>query len=217
MSDEPHILLGPYILGGLDAEDRRRFEAHLEGCVQCRAEAADFAPLPALLSKADPADLESDPRPSDTDVSMLRKAVAARRAGRRRKRRILVGSVASAVVAAAAAVVIGVLAIPGGEQLPPGSGTFAMHPEAADVTGMVTLTPRPWGTAISLDLKKLPPDGVFTLRTMDDDGRMHPAASWSATSDGVGIVEGATSIPMPKLRKLNVVDADNRVLATMER
>lgn len=214
MSDEPHILLGAYVLGGLDADERRGFEAHLDGCAQCRAEAADFAPLPALLSKADPADLEPEPEVFGADVLMLRKALAARRAARRRNRRMLVSG---AVAAAAAAIVIGVIAIPGGQQSTPGSGTFAMHPVATDVTGVVTLTPRPWGTAISLDLQKLPTGGVFTLRTMDNDGSMHPAATWAATPDGVGIVEGATSIPMPKLRKLNVVDADNRVLATMER
>jgi hypothetical protein len=92
-----------------------------------------------------------------------------------------------------------------------------MQPAAVDVTGVVTLTPMPWGTAISLNLHKLPTAGVFTLRTMDDDGHMQPAANWAATTNGVGLVKGATSIPMPRLRKLNVVDADNRVLATLQR
>ncbi|TGD85491.1 hypothetical protein BayCH28_20910 [Mycolicibacterium sp. CH28] len=157
-------------------------EAHLDACAQCRAEAADFAPLPALVTKADPADLEPEPEVFGADALMLRKALTARRAARRRNRRMLVSGVV-----------------------------------AADVTGVVTLAPRPWGTAISLDLQKLPTAGLFTLRTMDNGGRMHPAASWAATPDGVGLVEGATSIPMPKLRKLNIVDAEDRVLATMER
>lgn len=218
MSGEPHILLGAYILGGLDADERRRFEAHLDMCAQCRAEAAEFAPLPALLGKADRADLEPESEVLGADVLPLREALATRRAAmRRRNRSKLVGGALAATAAASAAVVIGVVAIPGGEQSPPGSGTFAMRPAAADVAGVVTLTPKPWGTAISLDLQKLPPGGVFTLRTMDDDGGMQPAANWAATPNGVGIVEGATSIPMPKLRKLNVVDADDRVLATMER
>lgn len=214
MSDERHILLGAYVLGGLAADERRKFEEHLDECAQCRSEAADFAPLPALLSKADPADLEPEPQLYGSDALTLREALAARNSSRRRKRRIRVGS---AVAAVAATVAIGVVVIPASEPSPPGSGTFAMHSAASNAIGMVTLVPKPWGTAISLDLQQLPPHGVFTLRTMDDDGRMHPAANWAATPNGVGRVEGATSIPMPKLRKLNIVDADNRVLATMER
>jgi hypothetical protein len=46
---------------------------------------------------------------------------------------------------------------------------------------------------------------------------MQPAATWAAMPTGAGVVQGATSIPMPKLRKLNIVDADNTVLASVER
>jgi hypothetical protein len=218
VSDEPHILLGAYILGGLDAHERRVFEDHLVGCARCRAEAAEFAPLPALLSKADPADLEPDATATDVLDVTLREALAVRRTAiRHRRRRRWAVTAGAAVAAAAAVVVIATVGIPDGHQTPPGTGTFAMQPAAADVTGVVTLTPMPWGTAISLDLQKLPSDGVFTLRTMDEDGHMQPAASWAATPNGAGLVKGATSIPMPKLRKLNVVDADNRLLATLQR
>jgi putative zinc finger protein len=218
VSDEPHILLGAYILGGLDAHERRIFETHLDVCERCRAEAADFAPLPALLSKADPANLEPAATAAPTSDFTLPEPIVARRAAMRRQRsRRRIGAAAAAVAAVAAAVVIGVVVIPGTHQPPPGTHTFAMRPAAADVTGVVTLTPMPWGTDISLDLQKLPTDGVFTLRTMDENGYMQPAANWAATPNGKGLIKGATSIPMPKLRKLNVVDADNRVLATLQR
>jgi Putative zinc-finger len=215
VSEEPHILLGAYILGGLDAHERRAFENHLDVCDRCRAEAADFAPLPALLSKADPANLESATPAGDF---ILPESFVARRAAIRRQRsRRRIVTAAAALVAVAAAVVIGVVVIPGSHHSPPGTHTFAMQAAAADVTGVVTLTPMPWGTDISLDLQRLPTDGVFTLRTMDDSGYMQPAANWAATPNGTGQIKGATSIPMPKLRKLNVVDADNRVLATLQR
>ena len=42
-------LLGPYVLGGLDADDRARLEAHLPTCAACRDELATYAGLPALL------------------------------------------------------------------------------------------------------------------------------------------------------------------------
>ncbi|MFN6553562.1 zf-HC2 domain-containing protein [Mycolicibacterium septicum] len=215
MIDEPHVLLGAYILGGLDAEERGRFEAHLKDCAQCRAQAADFAPLPALLSKVDPADLEAGPTDGGESELILRDMLAARRtaAKRRVRHRVALGACA-AVLAAVALVSV----IPRGDTTPPGTGTFAMHPvAAAGASGSVTLTPKPWGTAIVLDLKQLPTDGVFTLRTMDDSGQMQPAATWAAMPTGKGVVQGATSIPMPKLRKLNIVDANNTVLATVER
>ncbi|MDH6196012.1 hypothetical protein M2272_002652 [Mycobacterium frederiksbergense] len=215
MIDEPHVLLGAYILGGLDAEERRQFEAHLNECAQCRAQAADLAPLPALLRKADPADLEAQPREDDGTVLDLLEGLAARRAAAKRRihRRMAVG-------ACAASLVLGVLfvAIPRSDPTPPSTGTFVMKSVvAAGTTGSVTLTPKPWGTAISLDFDRLPTDGIFTLRTMDDSGEMQPAATWAATPNGAGVVEGATSIPTPKLRRLNIVDSNDTVLATMER
>lgn len=213
--DEPHVLLGAYILGGLDAEERGRFEAHLKKCAQCRAQAADFAPLPALLSKVDPADLDTDPTDGVESELVLRDMLVARRAAtkHRVRRRVALGACAAILAAVAL-----VLAIPRGDTTPPGTGTFAMHSVvAAGASGSVTLTPKPWGTAIVLDLTQLPTDGVFTLRTMDDSGQMQPAATWAAMPTGAGVVQGATSIPMPKLRKLNIVDANNTVLATVER
>lgn len=213
--DEPHVLLGAYILGGLDAEERGRFEAHLKECAQCRAQVADFAPLPALLSKVDPADLDTDTTDGGESEAVLHDMLAARRVAtkRRVRRRVALGACAAVLAAVAL-----VLVVPRGDTTPPGTGTFAMRSvAAAGASGSVTLTPKPWGTAIVLDLTQLPTDGVFTLRTMDDSGQMQPAATWAAMPTGAGVVQGATSIPMPKLRKLNIVDANNTVLASVER
>lgn len=199
MNDEPHDLLGAYVLGGLDADERRQFEDHLRGCSRCQRDVADCAPLPALLAKVDPADLFDD---ATDGVS-----------GKARR-----WWVAGAALAGAAAVAVGiaVVTIPGGPP-PSTTGNIAVEEIAGEVSGIVTLTPKPWGTAVSLDVKKLPREGVFTLRTMDEHGRMEQAANWAAMPSGGGVVQGSTSIPMSQLRKLNVVDANNTLLATMER
>lgn len=200
---EPHILLGAYILGGLDADEQREFEEHLGGCQQCRRDVAECAAIPGLLAKVDPADLVADP---DDEVG-----------GRPPRRNTRRWAVAGAALAGAAAVAVGVVvAIPNGPT-PPTAGTVAVAEISGDVSGQLTLTPMPWGTAISFDITKLPRDGVFTLRTMDDHGRVEPAANWAAMPTGAGVVHGSSSIPMPQLRKVNVVDASNTVLATMER
>jgi len=43
-----------YVLGGLDAHDRREFEAHLAGCAECAAEVASLQPVVSVLATAVP-------------------------------------------------------------------------------------------------------------------------------------------------------------------
>lgn len=209
MNDDPHVLFGAYILGGLDAGERRQFEAHLRECAQCRRDVADCAGVPALLAKVDPADLVSD----ETLGVIDERSPEPQRNTRRWWR-------SGAVLAAAAAIAltVGIATVTlFGQSEPPSAHTYAVHEVTGDVAGRVTLTPKPWGTAISLDLQKLPHQGVFTLRTMDGHGRMQPAANWAGMPTGRGVVQGATSIPMPELRTLNVVDTNDTVLATLQR
>ena len=40
--DAVRMLLGAYVLGGLDAADRRTVEDHLPNCVTCRDEVAEL-------------------------------------------------------------------------------------------------------------------------------------------------------------------------------
>lgn len=49
---ELHSLVGPYVLDALSAEERDRFEAHLERCDPCRNEVAELRSVPVDLSEA---------------------------------------------------------------------------------------------------------------------------------------------------------------------
>ncbi|KGM16111.1 hypothetical protein N867_03165, partial [Actinotalea fermentans ATCC 43279 = JCM 9966 = DSM 3133] len=51
---------GAYVLGTLEVDERRAFEAHLAGCAACRAAVDDVAHLPALLAAVPPGGL-ADP------------------------------------------------------------------------------------------------------------------------------------------------------------
>ena len=51
---ERREVLGAYALGHLTAEERAGFEAHLEGCPGCRAEAESLVGIARLLPHADP-------------------------------------------------------------------------------------------------------------------------------------------------------------------
>lgn len=58
-----HSLIAPYALDALDADERARFEAHLESCADCEAELAGFMATATRLgdvpSSAPPADLKA--------------------------------------------------------------------------------------------------------------------------------------------------------------
>jgi hypothetical protein len=52
MDPEAHTLVGAYALDAMDAAQRRVFEAHLDECELCRAEAAELQATAALLGQA---------------------------------------------------------------------------------------------------------------------------------------------------------------------
>jgi anti-sigma-K factor RskA len=51
MSDS-HALSGAYAVNALDADERQRFEKHLEVCPECRAEVRSFSETAALMAEA---------------------------------------------------------------------------------------------------------------------------------------------------------------------
>lgn len=212
MTQDPHLLLGAYILGGLNSTERREFEEHLDQCSRCRADLNDAAPIPALLSRVDPDQMLSgaaEPTRSADIGGLLRAARAARHARRRRTARR--GAVAATLVATAIAGAVMIVDKP----VPtPSADTYAFTPQHSQTAGVVTLTEKPWGTALVLKLDNLPRSGVFTLRTTGDTGGWQPAANWAATANGVSVLQGATSIPRSQLRQLSIVDEHNDVVAT---
>lgn len=52
-------LLGPYVLGGIDGDDRVVLETHLPSCRSCRDELTTYAGLPALLRVRGPSSAET--------------------------------------------------------------------------------------------------------------------------------------------------------------
>jgi anti-sigma-K factor RskA len=64
MNDDIHALSGAYVLDALDAEERHRFEDHLEVCSACRLETSELASVLDALAidaaEAPPAALKAD-------------------------------------------------------------------------------------------------------------------------------------------------------------
>jgi hypothetical protein len=51
----PHVEVAAYLLGKLEPEEAEGFEAHLDGCADCRRHLEELGGLPALLAQAAPA------------------------------------------------------------------------------------------------------------------------------------------------------------------
>ena len=53
-AERVHELLGAFVLGGLDPEERNTFTAHLLTCAVCQGEAAQLSGIPGLLDLVEP-------------------------------------------------------------------------------------------------------------------------------------------------------------------
>ena len=199
--DEPHLLLGAYVLGGLTSHDRARFEDHLTSCARCRHELAATAGIPALLRLA-------EPEPSATATATAAAAAAAmevpvhavsRRRAHSRRRRGVIAVVAATAVAAA----VTVFALLGPGTAHP-DATFTAVGRTA-VSGSAVFEPRPWGTAIELDLTDLPRSGTFVLEVRGRTGITERAATWAGTTRTRIQVTAATSIPSSDITRLQIV------------
>jgi anti-sigma-K factor RskA len=198
--DDPHILLGAYILGGLSNEEHREFSRHLETCEACRAEAARFSGIPSILEKARPeAELEPPAAPPVSNVADL----FAERRRRRARGRIRTGLVASVLMAASIGVGIGIAPA----LTPAPSGVTVLAASVAGTAGptaQTTLVSTKWGTELEVTCRNMPESGVITLWIVDTSGKATQVASWSGTSDGTASLSAASWITVADMQKLEV-------------
>ena len=234
------VALGAYVLGALEREERAGLEAHLETCAVCREELDRLAPLPGLLSRLtveeaevletaeagpgplDPAEaaaVEAPERPLEPvpaySAAPLERALFAVARERRRSRVIRAAAVAAAVLLGAVALVGGPL-LDGDEG---GDGPAPLTAAASDprtgVQASAELAPEPWGTRVELRLAGVRPGERCRLIARAVGGRSEVAATWRAGYLGTAEVPGAVAIPRERLRALEVVTADDRLLVRM--
>jgi anti-sigma factor RsiW len=202
---ELQLLLGAYVLGGLDAADRLRLEEHLPHCQSCTEELSRFAAVPGLLRLAPTVD---EPVPPPDSLSRLVAAARARRAAWRRR-----------WLLAAAAVLIVLLGVVGGvlyagrETGPEPTAVVYADPSGSRVVGDAVLDPKAWGTEVRLRLNYLPRgQQPLTAWAVARNGQQEQAASWSTPPSGRCNVTGATSIQRADLDHIEVRSADGTVL-----
>ena len=220
------LLLGGYLLGGLDDTDQDRLDAHLRDCAECRAELDRLGPVPELLRRM-PARAPVPAVPSPERIDGLVRMMRAERSLRRRAARL---RWVMAAAAALVAVTVGTAALTrdtpepsppiaqpaSSAPAPPEQLVTATFNAAAgtSTTGAATLTARTWGVSVALDMTGLPGDGPYVLKVTNANGEVEQACMWARTPSGRAKVTGASSMQLPTVRSVSIADRSGHVLAT---
>ncbi|MFE3432828.1 zf-HC2 domain-containing protein [Streptomyces sp. NPDC059171] len=207
---EPHVRVGAYALGVLGSADTFRFEEHLALCPGCRLRAGEFAGVRDCLAV-----VGAPVVPGPGFVERLTDAVAA---GRRRAARRRLALVAAAVVLSVGGPVA-VAGLPGGPVEGAGPQRWSGTDASSGVAAVVTAAGREWGTAVALEVARLPVVGVCALVAVGRDGSEETVGSWSAGGAQGGAVEvsGGAALRPEGIDHFEVRTADGRRLVTVTR
>ena len=197
------VLLGGYVLGGLDTSDRHWLEEHLPTCAECTAELSRFAVVPGLLQLAAVSGIARD-LPAPPADSLPKLLTVARLRRRERRKRILLAAAAALLLIAGVA----------------GGGWLATRAEAPTATplvavqnnpgwqppsGQVVLEPQPWGTEIQLQVfwpgAVARRDSVWAIARNCQEEQ---AGNWVVPADGRCTLTGSTSIGRDQLDHIEV-------------
>jgi hypothetical protein len=227
--DELRMLLGGYLLGGLDDTDTDRLDAHLLSCDQCRDELERLAPIPELLQRLPDANFTGGPgnpariapaaQPTPARIEGLLTKMRAERTRDRRLARVR-WLAAAAVVLIAAAIGFGVVTSDRSKTTPlvlpsPQLITARFEPAAGSgLTGEASVTPKTWGMAISLDVTRLQGTGPFFCEVHATSGATEQAAAWGETPTGSAKVTGASSMQVTDVSAIAITDKQGHVLGT---
>ncbi|WP_406511617.1 zf-HC2 domain-containing protein [Streptomyces sp. NBC_00161] len=188
-------LLGPYVLGVLEAEDVRRVEEHMSGCVQCREEVAALREMEAALGEV-PAEAFLDGPPQGGDLLLQRTLRQMRNeaSGERRRRWGITGLAAAASLAAVfwAGAQLGSadgtqVALPppptpsiSAQPSPPPAGTKVASATDVRTNARMTVqvTPAAKWVRVHAAVAGIPPGERCLLIVVGKDGKRTTAGSW---------------------------------------
>lgn len=198
--DDIRRLSAGYVLGVLEAEDRRAFDAHLSGCSECRGEVAAFAPIPGLLSQIDGrARAEASNGVVESAATRARSEWLA--LARSRRRWQWVAALLTLVV-----LVIGGVALTDDR---PDAEARVLAVDSGSITGEVALESRAWGTALHIELAGLPQRDDYAAWVVDDIGNRQQAAAWGPTPAGIALLDGASSVPADRVFEVVVTAGES--------
>jgi anti-sigma factor RsiW len=172
-------------LGKLEPEVAVGLQAHLDGCADCRADAAELAPLPGALAAASP-DAVDDPWadrvPAQLQESVLRRLESEAADERHRThRRIGVLATTGAAVAGIAAAIILVVS----SASPPPAGRVVALSGAPGTVASITLVPSTSGTDVVLHEHGQPVGQDYVVTMKSSSGTWWQAGSYHTSGASV--------------------------------
>jgi hypothetical protein len=219
VSADPYEMLdAAYVMGALEPEERREFEAHLLTCDACSERVEELRPTVGLLAAARAAGAfdESDeslagpPIPETLLPGLLRRA-----ARERSRRRIFTASVVGVAAACVIALAIVLLPSSSGSSQPAPQALQAVRPSPVHATAV--LVSKPWGTEIELHCRY--DTGVaagvpYGLRVYDKDGGEQPysAGTWTLTPGKVTDFTGGVAIARDDIAKMQITLPDGTAI-----
>lgn len=216
-ASETHQLLGAYLLGGLDAEDVKGFESHLQGCAECRDELVRLGKVPALLDALPvpdavaltvPAGSGTPPAPATRALVHLLSELAWRRRRARRRWAALAGTVAAACLA------VGLAVGPLLNRPAPPDATYSVQ-SGGGLQFSIDMARKTWGTELAVNGSSLPSDGTLSLWVRDRAGGEDRACAWTATPSGRVRVTGATPIQLTSISSVELRDGAQHAVAVI--
>ena len=207
-----------YVLGALDADDRRAFELHLATCPECAASVAEMAGLPGILGKLSAEDagalldeedllagVDDHLRDATHTPGVVQRLAFAANRRRRRNRFALIGS----AIAVVALVAVGGIAFAVNQH--PTSATVAMVPVHENIVeARMTITREGWGTrfdwSCSYNDKNdgWSPSASYDLVVLLKSGAEKTVATWSATAEHAVGLTASSDVPIGDISSVQI-------------
>jgi predicted anti-sigma-YlaC factor YlaD len=194
-------LIGAYVLGGLEADEAARVEAHLDGCEHCRREAEALAPLQTLLNRAEVSRIAAAPRPparlGRRVMARIREESRARR--RQRVRLALAGAVAA--LALGGAIIAGAGLLSSSDGTAPTERVVSWKAPHGAFEVAATLTQRSFGTELQMTVWGVREGTLCHVSVREADGETVPAGTfhyWHTEGEAPPTLSAAVSLDEAK-------------------
>ncbi len=195
-------LLAMEVVGQITDDDAVALSAHLDGCPECRQEAADLRALAAILPAAQLAHLQNEETAPGIELEravLVGLESEVRRSTRRRQiRYVAAGAVAAGVVAIALVLTV---------SPSPNSGHNVALTGASAVHASVRLTAQSWGTAVDLEESGQPGGQVLTVSMRTASGSWWTAGTYRTVQGKVVRVTMACALPIADIETVYVKDS----------
>ncbi|WP_454788710.1 anti-sigma factor family protein [Mycolicibacterium lutetiense] len=207
-----------YVLGSLESSERREYEAHLEGCAQCRSGVAELTGMPALLAMLELDDvlaLESEQPDPPLRPEVLQSVLAKVSWGRRRSRWVTTAAVGVAAALLALGVVVGVrpevFGLHSGSEQQSAEMLAMSKVSDTPINASIAMTGYSWGTRIDMACsygswgKQDAPPQNLGMVVIGRDGSRNEVATWLGLSGATALPSGNTQMPMADIAAVQLV------------